>query len=238
METNALNRPRIQRWAGLLILLTMLWTVAMGIQASQFDSRLCDISTKCGPPVACLELAKSADLVRDLINAGGPTLNSVTLRYNTYMDCIFILLYCGSFILLAQAFSGTRLFPGIATFLVIVAGVFDYAENYRMLHELSSDLEGLSDSYVKLTATVSLVKWLALALVLCLLAVIFYKVSHRGADHSRILKIIGFLFVLSALGIVAGVFRTTLIRWWTLPFSFAFLLSLFLFRPLAHKPAS
>ncbi|HKE31835.1 MAG TPA: hypothetical protein VKD65_08930 [Candidatus Angelobacter sp.] len=44
METNALNRPRIQRWAGLLILLTMLWTVAMGIQASQFDSRLCDIS--------------------------------------------------------------------------------------------------------------------------------------------------------------------------------------------------
>src|SRR5437016_6200129 len=135
MGTNFAANPRIQRWAGLLVLMTVTWSVAMSIQVAQFDGAKSDVVKKCGAPVACLELAKQADAVRELVDAGNcsqkkersRTVNFATLRSNTYMDCIFIFLYCAALILLAHTYSGIPILPALTTVSVIVAGVFDYA---------------------------------------------------------------------------------------------------------------
>jgi hypothetical protein len=225
------SNVRIRRWAGLFILLTMSWSLAMLIQESQFDEGDGKVVEQCGSPVACLELLNSADAVRHLLTDGNSAVNLVTLRYNTHMDFIFILLYCAAFIFLAHTYGSAGVLPRLATTAVIVAGVFDYWENFRMLHELKV-VSQFTDSYVATTSLVSSVKWVALAVLLCCLGLIFLRAIQRDRSHRIILGFLAALFPLSGISIIVGLFHLPLIGLWVPPFSLAFLLSLFLFRPL------
>ena len=236
ITNSATNRNlRAQRWAGLFILLTMVWSLAMLIQERQFDKGDGKVVEQCGSPVACLELLKSAATVQALINGGDSAVNLATLRYNTYMDFVFIILYCAAFAFLARTYRGNRVLAGFTTVLVIVAGVFDYWENFRMLHELK-DVSRLEDPYVATTSLVSSVKWIALAVLLCCLGLIFLRAIQRDPSRRITLGFIAALFPLSGIFIIVGLLHLPVIGLWVPPFALAFLLSLFLFAPLRSGP--
>jgi hypothetical protein len=204
MMTTITANVRVQRWLGFVVMATIVWVAGMSNEVSRFDKKNNPHLGRWDSPVVALELAGSPDSVRDILGAESRDHNVRVMQYNTYMDCVFIVLYALVFWLFADAYrSGSSLAPLIKT-AIVVAAVFDYAENFGLLQGLR-DVANLASSTVSFTHAVSLIKWSAFAAALWLLGWLLWTITSHAVPHSGMLRVIMAFTFLAAAITTAGV---------------------------------
>src|SRR5215469_11489958 len=100
----------VQRALGIIVLINIAWVIAMGIEVKQFEIKNA-ILGKFESPVAALELADSPQRVQDILDQGDRGKNIKVMTWNTWMDFLFIILYCLTLWLLADAYVTLSLLP-------------------------------------------------------------------------------------------------------------------------------
>jgi hypothetical protein len=204
----------IQHWLGLVSILTIAWAVAMAVVAARFEIKA-RLLSRFESPVAAVELADSPERLRPIFDQGDREHNVRILRYNTYMDCLFILLYCLVFWLFASAYSTSSRIPALVKSAILVAGLFDYAENFQMFREFR-DLAQLSRRTVTATRIVSLLKWGFFAAALWFVGVFLWTISTHTL-RSAPLSAIAILLLLAAGITSVGLFLNRFLGLMALP---------------------
>jgi len=118
----------------LVLIATIVWALCMAVEASSFKKPLThSVLARLDSPIARLELAKSQEAFSAVIDQGPRCKNIRIMRINTYMDFLFIVLYCLTLILLVVVNANTTFLTVAATVTVIGTGILDYWENFRLL---------------------------------------------------------------------------------------------------------
>ena len=212
------RRLRIAVWT------TIAWSLLMAAEASFFDTSHGRILKCWQSPVAALELARDPDRVHQIIKQGDVTKNLAVMNWNTYMDCIFIVLYSAVFWFFAGEFGFGSLLSRFVRMSIIVAAVFDYLEDFGLFRTFAT-FGRLAQSTVTFTRTVSMIKWSAFAVALWLLgALLLVAVAARNAGETLI-GWTGRLILLAALIVSAGLFNNNLISLMGGPLLLALVLS-------------
>jgi len=218
----------VQRALGIIVLINIAWVIAMGIEVKQFEIKNL-ILGKFESPVAALELAGSPQRVQDILDQGDRGKNIKVMTWNTWMDFLFIILYCLTLWLLADAYVTLSVLPLLAKIAIVVTGAFDIMENLQLCREFRM-VAALDPGMVSLTRSVSLTKWTAFAIVLGLLAMHYWLIS----GSSVLLKLIA-TSAGAAAGLTAvGLFHNPIINLMSWPLGLAILFTAIKFFPLRH----
>ena len=172
----------LERRLFFVLILTMLWTAAMGVEANGIAPAEPDeVPASCyfsGKPILDVELAQSPKCVTFVATQGPADKlahNIGLFRLNTYMDFPFILLYWSVFVLFARVEQSrwTKWVIG----LISGTALFDVLENFRILKGVAqlASSEQLSGP---LPRPFSVVKWTLLGLTLALAGILVW--SHKG----------------------------------------------------------
>ena len=219
----------MERVFWIVLIASMVWAVAMAFEASAFDKSLAS-----GPlsrfesPVAMLELADSQQRFSAILDQAKREKNLSTMRVNTYMDFVFIILYCLTFIFLAlvcSRASGVAMAVGVT---IVTAGVFDCWENLRLLGQFRL-MTSTTLTKVPLPRPVSLAKWAMFALALCLVGVVLLE-ARRRVSNPELLVMVVFVFLAAGCTTV-GLFRNRLISASVLCLFPALLIAAWIWRP-------
>ena len=218
----------MERLLWVVLIAAIIWALAMAVEASAFDkSRASGVVGRLDSPIAMLELAESEQQFAAILDQGERGKNITVMQLNTYMDFVFILLYCLTFILLAAVCSGTSTLSMAVAAAILAAGVLDYWENFRLLGQFRSMRSGAA--IAPLSRPVSLGKWGIFALALCLVG--FALLQARSRIDGRALFAMS-IFVFLAAGCTAvGLFRNRLIGASVLCLFPALLIAAWVWRP-------
>lgn len=192
----------IERRLFVLLILTMCWSAAMGVEANGIaPAEPEEVPAGCyfsGNLILDVELAQSPQCFTFMATQGPADKlahNISLVRVNTYMDFLFIILYWSVFFLFARVEQSrwTKWVIG----LISGAAVFDVLENFGILKGVaqlasSEQLGGL------LPKTFSLVKWTVLGLTLALAGILVW--SRQG----RIPRLLGLALVVSSVLTLIG----------------------------------
>jgi hypothetical protein len=252
----------LERRLFFLLIVTLLWSSAMLLEANRISSPDFRAPTGCyfsGKPIVDAELAQTPACFRSIVTQGAEEGNDqgVSLvRANTYMDFLFIVLYWAIFVTFAQIENGW--FSTIASFLITLAALADVWENLRILSGLRA-LESATPVDFTVPRGVSLIKWGLLGLVFLLLAAAVWGRKSRwyiriavalvitgvllllGLAFPRAMTVAGYGFVLVFVLLVARLWpysTDTVLTWieygFLLRFQITAALILFLALPLAY----
>jgi hypothetical protein len=131
------------------------------------------------------------------------------LRWNTWVDFLYIPSYAAMFFLLGRLFSGR--FGAFVMALAVIAALADITENIGMFRAMS---EPATDALAIAIRVPSLVKWTALGLIWLTLFGLFQRASPKGTSLAwRIVESAtgGFYFA-SGIACLAGVVISDLLR--------------------------
>src|ERR1700751_5719749 len=107
-----------------VLIATIVWALSMTVEVSFFDMpHTSGVIARFDSPIAKLELAKSRQAFSAVIDQGPRHKNIRILRINTYMDFLFIVLYCLTLILLVAVNANTAILTISATVAVIGTGM-------------------------------------------------------------------------------------------------------------------
>ena len=204
-EGGLVSNITIQHRLGIVALNTMVWAVAMGMEAGLFDMSVKRILNRFESPVAALELAASPERVLAILNQGDCKRNVDVIFVNTYTDFLFIGLYCSVFWLFSDAYSIQSSLRLSIKAAIVVAGSFDVAENILMLREFHR-LTRLTQALVGATRAVSLTKWAAFAGACWLLGIFVWSIARTQVAHASILKVIAGCVLLAGALATCGLF--------------------------------
>jgi hypothetical protein len=224
---------RLEHRLFLFLIVTMVWSTAMGFEAGAIvspDSHQsppnCYIS---GKAILDVELSPTAECFESVVRQEATDhgeRNIRLIRTNTYMDFLFILLYWSVFVLFARVEEGR--WSNWVTGFISSAALFDALENTRILKGLSAlsiaaHVEGL------LPRPFSLVKWTLLGLGFCTLGILvwsrkgrLYRLLTAALLASGVLTLGGLAIPKSMVYAVYGfalVFVLLLARIWPYPFA-------------------
>ena len=192
-----------------VLIATIVWALVMAAEASSFDkSHSSGLVGRFDSPIAMLELASSQQLVAEVLDQGPRQKNIRIMRINTYMDFIFIVLYCLTLILLAAVCSSTSTLTRVVEGLVIATGVLDYWENFRLLGLFKMMESGVA-TQTPLSRPLSLAKWTFFALDLAIVGYALLQAKTRIGSPA-LLAIAAFVFLASGLTVV-GLFQNRII---------------------------
>jgi hypothetical protein len=165
-------------------------------------------------PVLALELAGNITDLDDVFhNRKGKEEQEAAvtaLERNTNQDCFFILCYTGELVSLALLFTAgqpARNLRWIAVASAVLAGLFDYAENYGIFQAIAAQKLGpghLTDDLARHISYPSLEKWTTLGITLLILtaAVWSSQLPRQRSKANLILTIsfgVGGLLLLTAI---------------------------------------
>jgi len=199
----------MERVLWVLLITTIVWALSMAIEASAFDkSPATGLIARFDSPIAMLELADSKQRFAAILDQGQREKNIKVMRVNTYMDFVFILLYCFTFIVLAVVCSPTSALSRAVEVTIVIAGVLDYWENFRLLGQFRFMTSGAVVD-APLPRPVSLGKWGMLSLALGLLGFALLQ-ARNHIDTPALLVMAIFVFLAGGCAAV-GLFRNRLI---------------------------
>jgi hypothetical protein len=194
----------LQRLLFFLLVATMVWSVAMGIEANRIvlpDEQATKNCRSSGNSILDVELAASPTCFTAVVKQVRPDRiagNIELIRTNTYMDFVLIALYWSVFVLFGrlEASQWTNWVSGF----ISVAALFDVLEDSRILRGLavlsdSSQFEGL------LPRPFSLVKWASLGIGLGLAGILVWLGKGRFYRWVAVGLIASGTFLLAALAI-------------------------------------
>jgi len=118
----------------------------MGIEASRFDKTGRLVLRRFKSPVGALELADQPARVLSILDEDARRRNLKVIRQNTYMDFVFIALYGSIFWLFSEAYPGDRGLSRLVKLAIVVAALFDFAENTLMLSQYNR-IKSLSERF-------------------------------------------------------------------------------------------
>lgn len=212
-----------------VLLLTAAWSVAMSLQALRILPRRLLKPLRCshltGLAVIDLQLARDPDCFREAVERGVPESlanNIQVLRWNTYMDFIFIPLYSLVFALFAL-FDKDSLGKWVVV-LISLTAFFDALENRQILRSLK-DLLKTGKPLGTLPRTFSRPKWAAFGCALVLLACI------RWRYETGVFILLPPLMLVSALLALLGLIWPRAMRYTGYPFAAVFLTTIARFWP-------
>jgi hypothetical protein len=193
----------------LVLIATIVWALSMAVEASSFrKSHNSGLIGRFDSPVVMLELAQSRQAFSAIIDQGPRDQNIRTMRINTYMDFVFIVLYCLTLILLVAVNSNTSILTTAAFIGVVATGILDCWENSRLLG-LFKTLESGATIEAPLPWPVSLAKWGLFAFDLALVGVALLQARSR---HGNLALLAMAVFVFLASGLTAlGLLRNRII---------------------------
>jgi hypothetical protein len=149
----------MERILWVLVIATIVWALGMAVEAAAFNkSRSSGWIERFDSPIAMLELAKSQHCFAAILDQGQRQKNIRVMQINTYMDFVFILLYCVTLILLAAVCARQPPLKITVVVTVIATGILDYWENFRLL-SLFKIMESAIAVQAPLSRPVSLAKW-------------------------------------------------------------------------------
>lgn len=219
----------MERILWIVVLATIAWAIAMSIEAAKFDkSRNTGLIAAYDSPVAMIELAPSQQTFVSVLDQGERLRNVRVMQANTYMDFAFIILYCTTLVLLGTACRVERGVKITLVVTVLVTGVFDYWENFRLLRllELAKDGELIS---APLSRPVSLAKWAFLATDLLIVG---YALSQGIArTKGSLVTAMSILVLLAASLTFVGLVRNNVIGLGILCLFPALLIAAWVWRP-------
>jgi hypothetical protein len=218
----------VQRALGIVVLINIAWVIAMSLEVKRFEIKN-QILGKFESPVVALELADSPERVRAILDQGNRANNIQVMMWNTWMDFLFIVLYCLTLWLLADAYISGSVLPLLAKIAIVVTGTFDIIEDIQLCREFRM-VADLGQSTVSMTRGVSLTKWTAFAIALGLLAVYYWLIS----GSSVLLKLISLSAGAAAALTAVGLFNNSIINFMSLPLGLAILFTLIKFFPFRH----
>lgn len=199
----------MERTLWIVVLATIAWAVCMAIEAGGFDkSRSTGLIGRFASPVAMLELARSPHAFASILDQGDRQKNIEVMRSNTYMDFLFVILYCATLILLGVVCSAGTVLRMILATTVLATGLFDYWENVRLLGLLRV-MQSLNPSEAVLPRPVSLVKWALFALDLTLVALAILRSTNKVAEP-LLMPMTAFVLLAAACTVI-GLFRNNFI---------------------------
>ncbi len=181
----------------------------MGIQVSFFEKpHPRSLLARLDSPIVGLELARSREEFFGIINQGPCAKNIRIMQINTYMDFVFILLYCITLFLLVVVNTDTPVLTAAAMVAVIGTAIFDCCEDFRLLRLLRK-MDSADDLKVALARPVSLVKWTFFAIDLVLVGFALLQAHNR--DGAQGLLIMAALTFLAATVTASGYFEIALL---------------------------
>jgi hypothetical protein len=179
-----------------LLFAVIAWGAIMQMQVSAFDRTQAPKIAwyKTTKPLVALELASSGRAFQQILDQGDESHNIGVVRWNTYLDFVFIALYWILFLVFASL---EKPVSKLVIFLISGAAIADLGENQRLLaclNELArtKSIAGLAPAPFGYT------KWLLFAAALVALARYVRKV---GDQHSQSLAV---ALALSGILTVAG----------------------------------
>jgi Patatin-like phospholipase len=191
------DRP--SRFLWFLLVATLIWSGCMQIQINGYGKSHLGGPPSCtyfssSSPIVNVELAGSPTCFENLLAAGSKgSGNAKLVRTNTRMDLVFVALYWTTFILLAASQPGG--WPMAVMSFISVSALFDCLENYRILEGVR---QYLANATIEGPAprSVSMVKWLALAVALATLGKVFWDGGGRWSRiHGAVLVLAGGLTI-------------------------------------------
>lgn len=217
----------MERTLWIVVIATIVWAVSMAIEASRFDkSRDKGLIGRFDSPVAMLELARSQDDFAAVIDQGERQKNVKVMQINTYMDFIFIILYCATLILLGAVSRLESVARTILMISVLATGLCDYWENFRLLRLLRIVKRNILTQTL-LPRPVSLLKWGLFAFDLIVVGVAVLRVTPR----TDLLVTMSMCLFLGAACTTIGLFRKSVIGWSVLCLFPALLIAAWVWRP-------
>jgi hypothetical protein len=171
----------LERRLFFLLIATMAWSGTMFLQAKRIVSPDYRAPAGCyfsGTPIVDIELSSTASCFRSAVTQGNDedrAENPKLVRINTYMDCVFIVLYWASFVTFARMMEGWP--TKLATFLVTLSALADIWENLRIFSGLQSMVGSASDFTIP--CHISQIKWVLLGVVLVFLAIAVWLTNER-----------------------------------------------------------
>lgn len=228
---NSIADTGVQRALGIIVLINIAWVIAISVEVKRFEVKN-RILGKFEGPVVALELADTPQRVQDVLDQGDRAQNTKVMMWNTWMDFLFIVLYCLTLWLLADAYITQSILPRLAKIAIVVTGAFDIMENIQLCREFRM-VADLAQETVSATRGVSLTKWTAFAIALALLAVYYWLIS----GSSVLLKLISVSAGAAAALTAVGLFQNSIINLMSLPLGLAILFTIIKFFPFRH-PAS
>jgi hypothetical protein len=228
---------RVQRALGFIVLITIAWVVALGVEVKGFDTSKRQILAAYEHPVAALELASTPERLRDVLDQGDRDHNVAVMNLNTGMDFLFIGLYCSTLWLLADAYITRSMWPLLAKIAIVITGMFDIMENLQLFREFRA-VASLAPETVNITRAVSLTKWTALACALWFLAAHYWSIRHRTGGSSGLLTVFALSTAVAAAATTVGLFDNSLISLMSWPFGLTLLLVAFMFFPFRRRLAA
>ena len=225
---NSIADTGVQRVLGTIVLINIALVIALSVEVKQFEIKN-RILGKFESPVAALELADSPQRVQAILDQGDRAHNTKVMMWNTWMDFLFIVLYCLTLWLLADAYITQSILPRLAKIAIVVTGAFDIMENLQLCREFRM-VNDLAQETVSLTRGVSLTKWTAFAIALGLLAVYYWLIS----GSSVLLKLISVSAGAAAALTAVGLFQNSILNLMSLPLGLAILLTAIKFFPFRH----
>jgi hypothetical protein len=216
-----------------LLLFTILWSAAMGIEANGLApaEKLpagCYFSAK---PILDIELAQRSDCFVAVATDGASdsvpekaaarsVLNLKLFRLNTWMDFLFILLYWRSLVLFARIKQG-QLTKWVIT-LASLSALFDVLENVQILKGLravaNSSVMGL------LPRPFSVAKWALLGVVLVLVGILVWL--HKSNSNKYFNRLLAGAFLVSGVLTIVGITKPHVMIAAAFGFGISFLLIL------------
>lgn len=218
----------VQRALGIIVLINIAWVIAMSVEVKRFEINN-RILGKLESPVATLELADTPQRVQAILDQGDRDKNVKVMIWNTWMDFLFIVLYCLTLWLLADAYIIQSVLPLLAKVAIVVTGAFDILENLQLCREFRM-VADLTSGIVSVTRGVSLTKWTAFAIVLGLLAIYYWLIS----GSSVLLKLIAISAGAAAGLTTVGLFHNSIMNLMSWPLCLAILFIAIKFFPLRH----
>lgn len=212
-------------WA--VVIATIVWAVGMAIEASRFDkSRGSGLIGRFNSPIAMLELTRSQADFAALIDEGDRQKNVKVVQNNTYMDFMFIILYCATLILLGAVGRLESIVRAILVSSVLATGFFDYWENFRLLNLLSIVKRNVLTT-TPLSRPVSLVKWGLFAFDLTVVGFAILRATPRTGP----IILMSICIFLAAACTTVGLVRNSVIGWSVLLLFPTLLIAAWIWRP-------
>ncbi len=221
---------KLTRVLWLSIVVTVALAIVMGVEVKHYAQPCPGTDSGClkdcarSSPIAALELSTRFSCFREWIEQGDPAnaaRNIQIVHTNTLMDFLFIVLYWSVFFFFARAFDGAL--SRWVIMAISIAAIFDFAENFLLLHALNSVSAGALDG--RTPGVVSHVKWIFFGIATFVLGVALAQ--QRGLW----IKAIAGLMLASGVLTLVGQFQLPVLRLATMALALALLVGVAYFFP-------